>query len=88
MSNYQKISPLAFGLSFGILWAVGLVIISILALYSGFAMSMVNLFTTLYLGYELTLLGVIIGALWAFVDAFIGGFLVAYLYNLCLKFSR
>ncbi|UTC24433.1 bacteriophage holin [Candidatus Comchoanobacter bicostacola] len=88
MSDYQKISPLAFGLSFGILWAIGLVIISILALYTGFAMSMVNVFSTLYLGYELTILGVIIGTLWAFVDAFIGGFLVAYLYNLCLKCIR
>jgi hypothetical protein len=35
----------------------------------------------LYIGYEPTLLGAITGAVWAFVDAFILGVLVAWIYN-------
>jgi len=37
--------------------------------------------SSLYIGYAATLLGSIIGAIWAFVDGFIGGVIVAWLYN-------
>jgi len=37
--------------------------------------------STLYLGYSLSFFGIIIGMIWAFFDAAIGGFVIAWLYN-------
>ena len=85
MCNYGKISPIAFGLSLGIIWAVSVIILSLLALYFSYGLGMIEFFTSVYFGYELTLLGIAIGALWSFADGFIGGFLIAWVYNLCLR---
>jgi hypothetical protein len=35
----------------------------------------------MYVGYNATIVGCLIGAAWAFIDAFIGGYLLAWLYN-------
>jgi len=40
---------------------------------------------SVYLGYTPTVLGSIIGGIWGFVDAGIGGLLLAWLYNKFLK---
>jgi hypothetical protein len=87
MNYYQKISPLAFGLSLGVLWCLCVVVISLTALHIGYGVGMINALSALYFGLDLTAMGIAIGAAWSFVDAFIGGFLIAYLYNLVLKLT-
>jgi len=36
-------------------------------------------------GYSATIVGILIGAVWGFIDAFIGGVVLAWLYNKLLK---
>ncbi len=85
MNKYCKISPMAFGLSLGILWALSVVIISLLGMYFSYGLSVVSFLSSVYLGYELTVIGIIIGAGWSFLDGFIGGALIAFLYNLFVR---
>lgn len=77
----NKLNAMAMGLAFGILWAVAVLIVGLLATFNGYGTELINLLSTVYLGLGLSVTGVVIGAIWAFVDAFIGGYLLAWLYN-------
>ena len=87
MNYYQKISPLAFGLSLGVLWCLSVVVISLAALHIGYGVGMIKALSALYFGLALTPVGIAIGAAWSFADGFVGGFLIAYLYNLFLRIT-
>lgn len=81
----NKLSPKACGLAFGILWSIGVVLMGLLALVSVWAQPFVKVLSVMYIGYDATIVGVLIGAAWGFIDAFFGGFLFAWLYNKFLK---
>lgn len=72
---------MAFGLACGILWAVFFFLLVLLALYANWGNAWVDLMGSVYLGVDVTLKGAFIALPWAFVDAFIGGYLLAWLYN-------
>ena len=42
----------------------------------------------IYIGYNISLMGSFIGAVWAFIDGLIGGFLFAWIYNFLGNKSR
>lgn len=92
--NYQKISKLAFGLSFGVVWALSVLFMGILAMYCPYGQPFVSAVGSFYIGYEATWMGVFVGALWGFVDFFFYGFFLALFYNLflccrgCCPFSK
>ena len=79
----EKINIKALGLALGLTWAGGVFILGFFASF-GYGTNLVNFISKLYIGYEPTLTGALTGALWAFVCAFVGGVVVAWLYN---KFS-
>ncbi len=79
-----NINAKALGLSLGIVWSALIFLSAIVAMF-GWADEIVRVFGSLYIGYAPTVIGAIIGAVWAFVDAFIGGVLIAWLYN---KFAK
>ncbi|MDD3029325.1 MAG: bacteriophage holin [Alphaproteobacteria bacterium] len=76
----NKLHPLALGLSFGAVWALAVFILGLVSLW-GWGTSLVSSLSSLYIGYTSTFGGACIGALWAFIDGFVGGFLVAWIYN-------
>ncbi len=78
----QPIQPKALGLALGILWSLGVLFTSIVALFThSYLHNVTDFLGTVYLGYSLDNGGIILGMTWAFFDAFIGGFLIAWLYN-------
>jgi len=81
--NRTKLHAWSFGLAFGIVWALGLLIMGWLAALSGWGIGLVNVIGSVYLGYSPTFGGAIIGAIWGFVDLFIGGVILAAIYNVC-----
>ncbi len=85
MNNYLKISPLGLGMALGLVWLMSIVIISLLAMYVGYGVALVDLLATVYSGYELSAIGILIGAGWSFLDGFIGGGLIAFFYNLFVR---
>jgi len=79
--NGCKLSPVALGLSVGILWGLSVLIMGLMAYYYAFGRPFVDAMSTLYLGYEPSIQGSLIGGLIGFIDSFIMGALVAWLYN-------
>ena len=69
-----------FGLACGIIWAFAIFDLGIMAHY-GWGAEMQSVVASLYIGYSATFLGSLLGALWAFVDGFVGGYVFVWLYN-------
>ena len=77
----SKLDPKAFALAFGILWAVGMFLLVLMSLYLNWGNAIVELMGSGYLGVDVSLKGAFLALPWAFVDAFIGGYVFAWLYN-------
>lgn len=80
----SKLSANALGISIGILCSAYALFCGITAMF-GWGTSLVDAISSLYIGYSASVLGAIIGAIWAFVDGYIAGFVIAWLYNKIAK---
>jgi hypothetical protein len=72
---------LKLGVSGGILWGGCMAISTILALYTGYLTPFLNIMSSVYPGYDISWMGVLSGLIYGFVDAFVGFYLLAWLYN-------
>ncbi len=77
----MKLHSVKFGLAIAIVWSVVTFIMALTSMYLGWCDQMQEVLSSIYIGYMPTWTGAFIGLVWAFIDAFIGGFLVAWLYN-------
>ncbi|MFC1497928.1 bacteriophage holin [Verrucomicrobiota bacterium] len=77
----MKLNVKAFGLTCGIIWGLGLFLLTwwIIA-FDGTGESVV--IARVYRGYSITPMGSVIGLIWALADGLIGGAIFAWLYNL------
>ncbi len=80
-----KLDIKAFGLSLGILWGAAMFLLGLTVMLFNWGAAWVTLMSSLYIGYKPTLLGSVIGGVWGFFDAGIGGVVAAWLYN---KFQK
>jgi hypothetical protein len=76
--------PLALGVAIGVLWAIYVFVVGITAMFD-WGNALVEALASLYIGYGASVIGAIIGAVWAFVDGFIAGVVIAWIYNLVAK---
>lgn len=81
----QKFNPPALALSAGVLWGLGVFFIAFVSMMWGYAGLWTELLGDAYIGVEATWRGAFVGLVWGFVDAFIGAFIFAHLYNFFLK---
>ena len=80
----QKLDARAMALAVGILWSALIFLSAFMAMF-GWAVGLVDVMGGLYIGYQATFIGAIIGAIWAFIDGYVGGLIVVWLYN---KFAK
>ncbi len=80
-----KLDIKAFSLSAGIFWSVSVFLMGILAMSCSWAGKFVAALGIFYVGYSATVLGSVIGTIWAFLDAAIGCAIFAWLYNKLAK---
>ena len=87
MNHYLKLSPLAMGLALGIIWSLSFLSFCMLYTYTGYyGLGVIEALSGLYIGFEITsYVGILIGVAWAFLDAFLGGLILAFLYNLFVR---
>ena len=84
----MKLQVKAFSLTCGIIWGLGLLLITWwIMLFEG-ATGQPTLIGKVYLGYNLSFTGSLIGLLWGFVDGIIGGAIFAWLYNTLFKYLK
>ena len=81
----MNLNPKAFGLASGILWGLGMFVMTILAAINGYASDFLIVMSGIYPGFSLTYLGAFVGAIYGFVHGFVGGWAFAWLYNKFLK---
>lgn len=76
----NKCKPFALGVAIGVLWALYILFVGITAMF-GWGAGLVAPFASLYIGYNASIGGAIIGGIWAFCDGFIAGVIIAWIYN-------
>jgi len=81
----MKLNVKAFALACGILWGLGLFIMTWWIILLDGPTNSVNFLGSIYRGYKLNAVGSLIGFAWAFVDGIIAGAILAALYNLFAK---
>jgi hypothetical protein len=77
----MKLKPMALGAAGGILWGGSLMILTWVAMQTGYAQDLLNAISAFYPGYSVSLSGSFIGLALGFVDAFVGLYVLALLYN-------
>ncbi len=77
----MKLDVKAFALTWAILWGLGLPLVTWWVMAFDGASANPTWLGHIYRGYNLTVAGSVIGGIWAFVDALIGGAIFAWLYN-------
>ena len=78
----MKLNVKALALALGIIWGGAVFIMAWWATFYGPAGAVVAFAGKFYLGYGAGFTGSLIGLVWGFVDAAIGGLILAWLYNL------
>ena len=81
VENTDLLNPKKVGVALGYTAVVYVLLLSICTTITKRGIALVSLLGSLYLGYEISFFGVIIGMAWAFIDFFIGGFIFALIYN-------
>ncbi len=80
----NKCQPLALGVAIGVLWAIYVFGLAITAMF-GWGTALLESLASLYIGYEASVIGALIGAAWAFADGFIAGVVITWVYNAIAK---
>ncbi|MBW2998436.1 bacteriophage holin [Candidatus Woesearchaeota archaeon] len=76
----EKLNVRAFAVSLGLVCGIGVFILGIVSMF-GWGIILIRPISSIYVGFAPTVVGSLIGAVWAFVDGAIGGLIFATLYN-------
>ncbi len=80
----MKLRVGALGLAHGIMWGVGVFVATLLSIQFGRGETIRTL-SFIFPGYDWNIGGAFLGLLWGFVDGFVVGALIAWLYNTFCK---
>jgi hypothetical protein len=78
----MKLDVKAFALACGVWWGLGLFFITCWIMAFDDATKEATAIGLVYRGYNISPLGSVIGLVWGFFDALVGGAILAWLYNL------
>ena len=81
----MKLNIKAFALACGIIWGIGLFLLTWWVIAFDGATHETTLIGQLYRGYNISAAGSFIGLVWGFVDGLVGGAVFAWLYNALAK---
>lgn len=77
----MKLDPNRLGIAAGIVWASVVLLVTLAGLWTGWGRDLTSLLSSIYPGYALSYGGALLGALYGFVDGFVGLYLIAWIYN-------
>jgi hypothetical protein len=80
-----KLDVRAFALAAGLVWGGAMFCLGVLDVFTTWGDVFGAVMSTVYIGYTPTFIGSIIGGIWGFCDAGIGGLIFAWLYNKLAK---
>ena len=77
----NKLNIKALGLTLGIIWGSGILFLGLMSTFWNWGLGFVTLMGSVYIGYNSTLGGTLIGTIWGFCDGTICGLLIGWIYN-------
>ena len=77
----MKVDASKLGLAGGILWGLCMFVATLVSVATGYAAEFLKMMGSVYLGYHVSLAGSIVGLVYGFLDAFVGLYLLAWLYT-------
>jgi hypothetical protein len=83
----NRCQPLALGIAIGVLWATYAFLAGIFAIF-GWGTALVETLASFYIGYGPSIVGAIVGAIWALLDGFVAGVVIAWIYNFVAKYCE
>ncbi len=83
--KHTHLSACSLALAMGLTFGLGVFLLGIVAWLSEYGDEIVDLFATVYCGYDATLLGSVYGFAWGFAEGIILGFAIGFFYNLVQK---
>lgn len=84
-THAHRLSACALGVAMGVSWALGILVVGLVAMQNGWGKPFVDLFGSIYIGYTATVQGSFVGAGWALLDGFVCGVIFGWVYNLTLR---
>ena len=87
-THHATLGTISFGVAVGIVSAVATVILGFSATFLDWGVLVVQVLSSLFVGYGPSFIGIVAGAVWAFFDGFVFGCAVAWLYNRLLLRRR
>ena len=92
-STKSKLHPgplavISFGLAFGVTCGIFAIFLGIMSTLFEWGIPLTIILSSLFIGFGPSFVGVVAGAVWAFVFGFIVGMLIAWLYNIFLVKRR
>lgn len=79
----QKLHVCGLGFAFSLTWAIGILFVGLTSWLFSWGNAFVDVMGSVYVGYDATFVGTLIGTVYALVDGFVGGVLIAFFYNIC-----
>ena len=86
--HHKTLGVISFGLALGVTAAIATFVLGVMATFFDWGIPLAMVLASIFLGYGPTFVGSIAGAVWAFVDGFIVGMLIAWFYNRFLLHRR
>ena len=82
----MKLSPVALGIGLGSVWGAALFITTWVCFLTGYGRLFLEVLAqSIYPGYSISPLGSLVGLVFGFADGFVGGGLIALVYNKASK---
>jgi hypothetical protein len=76
----EKLNVKALAVGLGVSWGLAMLFVGWASIF-GWGTKVVEVTSSLYIGFAPSFLGGIIGAIWGFFDGAIGGAIIAFVYN-------
>ncbi len=77
----MKLNEKNFAIASGLTWGLWLFVLTIISTATGYAAAILAPLSSIYIGYTVSYVGSIIGLIWGFIDAGIGMYILAWIYN-------
>tara|TARA_B100001964_G_C14079341_1_gene529509 strand:+ start:707 stop:949 length:243 start_codon:yes stop_codon:yes gene_type:complete len=77
----MKLNVRAIALASGIIWGGGIFLLAIFSIFFSTYSNIIIFISNYYIGLDVSFVGGLIGFVWGFIDAGVGGALFAWLYN-------
>ena len=84
----RRLSPIAFGVSLGIITGLSMMLFALSSWLWGYGAPMIEQWGSVFPGVGASLKGSFIGLAWGFLEGYILGLLWAWVYNICLCCCR